>query len=155
MTLQELGSLGEAVSGLAVIVSLVYLAMQIRQNTVALRSASYHQAAEQTWSALLAATHDQALAEAWFGDLPGYAPEHARIIALDTSVLYGFENMLRIKEEGMVDADVWENVITNSLAYLKSPRVQQLLRNRRGPLSQRLLQEVERRPAPPPPTPLP
>jgi hypothetical protein len=70
-------------------------------------------------------------------------------------VLYGFENMLRIKEEGMVDADVWENVITNSLAYLKSPRVQQLLRNRRGPLSQRLLQEVERRPAPPPPTPLP
>jgi hypothetical protein len=32
MTIQELGSLGELVGGFAVIVSLIYLAVQIRQN---------------------------------------------------------------------------------------------------------------------------
>jgi len=38
MTLQDLGSIGELVGALAVLVSLVYLAFQIRQNTQALRA---------------------------------------------------------------------------------------------------------------------
>ncbi len=33
MTLQDLGSLGELVGGIAVVVSVVYLAIQIRHNT--------------------------------------------------------------------------------------------------------------------------
>ena len=39
----------------------------------------------------------------------------------------------------------------NSLAYLRSPRVIQTLQSRAGPLSERLLAEVQRRPAPEPP----
>jgi hypothetical protein len=155
MTLQELGSLGEAVGGLAVIVSLVYLALQIRQNTVALRSASYHQAAEQTWSALLAAAQDAELAAAWMAEMPQAGSVDARIASLDAAVLFGFENMLRIKEEGMVDPDVWENVIANTIGYLQSPRVLAMLQRRPGPLSRRLLEEIQRRPAPEPPGPLP
>lgn len=151
MTLQELGNLGEAVSGIAVIVSLVYLALQIRQNTVALRSASYHQAAEQTWNALLVAAQDRELAEGLGPDLPHPEGFDARLACLDVSVLYGFENMLRIKEEGMVDPDVWENVLANSLGYLQQPRIQYLLRLQPGPLAARLLAEVERRPAALPP----
>jgi hypothetical protein len=38
MTLQDLGSIGEIVGALAVLVSLAYLALQIRQNTQALRA---------------------------------------------------------------------------------------------------------------------
>jgi hypothetical protein len=43
MTLNELGSLGEFVGAIAVVISLVYLALQIRQNTRAVQS-TIHQA---------------------------------------------------------------------------------------------------------------
>ncbi len=33
MTIQDLGAIGDLVGGVAVLVTLVYLAMQIRQNT--------------------------------------------------------------------------------------------------------------------------
>lgn len=42
MTLSDLGNIGEFVSGLAVVVSLLYLAIQIRQNTRSLRASAHH-----------------------------------------------------------------------------------------------------------------
>ena len=48
MTLNELGSLGEFISGLAVVVTLVYLALQIRHNTRAVRSSMHQDMIEST-----------------------------------------------------------------------------------------------------------
>jgi len=42
MTIQELGSLGELVAAIATVATLIYLALQIRQNTTATRAASFH-----------------------------------------------------------------------------------------------------------------
>ncbi len=42
MTLQELGSLGELLAAVATFATLFYLALQIRQNTRAVRAASHH-----------------------------------------------------------------------------------------------------------------
>ena len=41
MTIQELGSIGEFVAALATIATLIYLAVQVRQNTRALRSSTF------------------------------------------------------------------------------------------------------------------
>ena len=41
-TLQDLGSLGEFVGAIGVVVSLVYLAQQMRQNTTSVRAASFN-----------------------------------------------------------------------------------------------------------------
>ena len=57
MTIQDLGSVGELVAAIATVVTLVYLAIQIRSNTIATRSAaaqSVHEAFT-TWYRLLAA----------------------------------------------------------------------------------------------------
>ena len=40
MTITELGSLGEFIGALAVLVTLIYLVLQIRQNTQSIRSQS-------------------------------------------------------------------------------------------------------------------
>lgn len=40
MTLQDWGSLGEVISGMAVLVTLIYLAIQTRQNTLAVRASA-------------------------------------------------------------------------------------------------------------------
>jgi hypothetical protein len=42
MTLSELGDLGELVSAIAVVVSLVYLGVQVRQNTRMMRVSTHH-----------------------------------------------------------------------------------------------------------------
>jgi hypothetical protein len=42
MTLSELSDIGEIVGGVAVVASLVYLALQIRQNTRAVRGSTLH-----------------------------------------------------------------------------------------------------------------
>ena len=42
MTIVELGALGEFVAAIAVLITLIYLALQIRQNTRATRAASFH-----------------------------------------------------------------------------------------------------------------
>ena len=62
MSLQELGGLGEFIGAIAVVISLIYLAAQIRQNTRALNSSSYAQTAEQAWLTQLAVIQDGNLA---------------------------------------------------------------------------------------------
>jgi hypothetical protein len=44
VTLQDLGNLGEFAGGILVVVSLFYLASQIRQNTRAMQATAYHDA---------------------------------------------------------------------------------------------------------------
>ena len=57
MTLSELGNIGEFVGAVAVVVSLVYLAIQIRQNTQTVRATAYHNISAQ-W-----ANHLQSIAD--------------------------------------------------------------------------------------------
>jgi len=49
VTLQDLGSVGELIGALATVATLVYLAVQIRQNTKSVRAASHH-AGSTAWS---------------------------------------------------------------------------------------------------------
>ena len=52
MNLQDLGSLGEIIGALAVVVSLIYVGIQIRQNTIATERANARQAASDQKVAL-------------------------------------------------------------------------------------------------------
>jgi len=46
MTLEDLGNIGEFVGAIGVVASLIYLALQTRQNTRAVRVASFRQISE-------------------------------------------------------------------------------------------------------------
>jgi hypothetical protein len=129
-----------------VIGSLLYLAVQIRQNTKTVRSSSYHQAAEQTWNYCLAVAQDGSLADLLarrYSGEPLTLAEQLRVNSADVALIFGFENMLRLHEEGLVDLDVWKNLIENSMMFLGSKTGRNLLAGRPGPLSKRLLAEVE------------
>ena len=47
MTIEDLGNIGEFIAAIATIVTLVYLAVQVRQNTAALRSSTFQNICEQ------------------------------------------------------------------------------------------------------------
>ena len=48
MTLEALGNLGDLIGGIGVIVTLIYLAVQIRQNTIEVRNAAVQRMLEQS-----------------------------------------------------------------------------------------------------------
>jgi hypothetical protein len=146
MSIQDLANLGEALGGLGVVISLLYLAIQIRQNTRAVRSSSYHQAAEQMWNFCLSVAQDASLAEILAKRVAGESltpPEQLRGDSADQALIYGFENMLRLYEQGLVDPDVWYNFIANSMVFLGGDHCRKLLANRPGPLSRRLLAAID------------
>jgi hypothetical protein len=154
MDIQDLANLGEALSGFGVVISLLYLAVQIRQNTRAIRSSSYHQAAEQTWHYCLAVAQDASLAAIIAKRIAGETltqAESIRANSADQALVYGFENMMRLHEEGLVDPDVWANFLTNSMAE-GGPRefFRTVLATRPGPLSKRLLAAIDALPDRPP-----
>jgi hypothetical protein len=147
MNLETLGGIGDLVGGIGVVASLIYLGIQIRQNTKALRSSSYHQAAEQTWNFCLAVAQSDSLAELMAKravDPAGLTPaEQIRGSNADQALIFGFENMLRLHEEGLVDPDVWQNILVNTMVFLDGPYCRAMLANRPGPLSKRLLAAID------------
>jgi hypothetical protein len=155
VTLEDLGNLGEFVGALGVVVSLVYLAVQIRQNTVHLRqntltaqAAAYHQAVEQSWSALLTGARDPALVDIVIRGSRDQASlsddERVRFEMVVSPQLYCFENLLHGYERGQVDREPWENAVRNSLHWFSQPGFLADARSRPGPLSRRFVALVER-----------
>ena len=50
MTVQDLGSIGEFVAAIATLATLIYLALQIRQNTKTVRASAHHAMTESATS---------------------------------------------------------------------------------------------------------
>jgi len=63
MTIAELGSIGELIAAIATVATLIYLAVQLRQNTRALRSQTFQQISAQMGRNVENITSDPDLAE--------------------------------------------------------------------------------------------
>ena len=63
--LEALGNAGDFIGGLAVIVTLIYLAAQIRQNTRATQAASHHAITDSMSQGNLSITRDPEVARIW------------------------------------------------------------------------------------------
>ena len=65
MTIQELGSLGELVAAIATVATLIYLALQIRHNTQATRSTSFHAISDSMNHVNVSVAQNPGLARIW------------------------------------------------------------------------------------------
>ena len=128
MTLSELGSIGEFISSIAVIISLVYLAVQIRKNTEAERTSTY-QSVVSDFGALnvtMASNPDISFlfgnAMETFGDLR--PDEKARVSQLFFATFHFFENMYYQHRKGYLEEDVWPGWKRLMLTYYARPGFQ-------------------------------
>jgi len=111
VTLQDLGSLGEIIGAAGVIASLIYVALQIRQNTNAV-VAGTHQALFESWSGLSASlTDNPEVSRLVLKAADGYqelAPdERMRFEAFATRLLGQFENVFLQHQRGLVPEETW------------------------------------------------
>ena len=107
MTIQDLGSLGEFIAAMATVATLVYLAIQIRQNTRSVRASSFQTSARDTFEIIDQVALDPELNRIYFAGTRDYrslGPEDRRRFGTYMSSLLGrWENLEFQCEQGVVD----------------------------------------------------
>ena len=130
LTLQDLGNIGELVGAIGVIASLVYLAIQIRQNTAqmeqssrSLRAAAYQDLLHHLANVTLT-TVDSEVAELLDNGRQDYSAlsrvDQSRWRAIIHSFFRNYENAYYQHREGLIDDVQWESLsfaIAGQVAY--------------------------------------
>lgn len=110
MNLEQLANLGEFAGGIAVIASLVYLALQIRQNTQSVRSATLANNT-QIWSSMLLEIGSKDKLDAYLQGAVGkadMAPEHfLQFFMLARALFVSFENQYYQYLHGSMDEQIY------------------------------------------------
>jgi hypothetical protein len=124
-TIQALGSLGEFVSALAVVISLIYLARQMSQNTISVRAASFNSMVQNSIGLLEHAFVDSEFAEFLSrveNDSSSLRPEEAvRWNAYMTAVYRHFGNLVYQYRVGALDQQMWDAYVRTLKEHLRSP----------------------------------
>jgi hypothetical protein len=124
MSLSDLASLGSFVSGFAVLVSLIYLALQVRQTKRNQQIAIRHSRATRVVELHLALA-DAAVADAWLHG-SGSPQEISRTELsqynnLCRALFFHFEDSFYQREEGLLNDDAFETVVAGARLSARSP----------------------------------
>lgn len=128
MTLSDLADVGEIFGGLAVLVSLVYLIVEVRRNTKTARSGA-------AWNATVALAElcEEISASPELAELvlrahePDADPEQftagelAQVFFVCRSVLYKYEGQWHLWKEGTLSDEMWQNRRRWAKAFVSLP----------------------------------
>ena len=152
MTLSDLASIGSLMSGVAVLVSLVYLASQVRQGTKATRSA-IHQNILTGWfgAANLVAEHAEVFAKGLSADGEKFAAlsdaEKLVFVTVAMAMFRHYENVFLQNQEGYVRSEDWDAWNNHLLMYFGMPGVQYWWKMRRDSFSPAFVAFLESAPS--------
>lgn len=124
LTLAQLSDLGELLGGIAVFASLVYLAIQIRQNTRSVRG-STHQQNTELWTRLFLHLAEGEAAQAYAYGMsgePDIRPLHyTQFFFICRAMFVGFENQYYQMRQGVLDPETYaayeRSISTQFLAF--------------------------------------
>lgn len=110
MTLSQLADIGELLGGIGVVASLVYLAIQIRQNTRTVRGSTLHLNTE-IWTSLFVGLSEPSIAQAYVAGMtgrPDIRPLHyTQFFFLCRAMFVAFENQYYQMRQGVLDPDTY------------------------------------------------
>jgi len=125
MTIQDWGAIGELVGGAAVVVTLIYLAFQIRQNTRAIRLSTSHAVANDFRGMFALMAEQSELTEAIHkgsndpGSISG--AEKMRYWGFNGNLAYAFENAYIQSTEDALDPRHWSGMKRMMIDYTSVP----------------------------------
>lgn len=139
---QLLGNYGELIGAIAVLITLIYLAKQIRHSTEVSKVTSYHEAIGQIVTSALEPDFAGLTVKSQ-SDEPLSPEEQVRSFSLASAFIFGHEILLHLFRKGQIDEQLWENIFSNNQVYLSGNMILTVLKSRPGALSQDLLKLVE------------
>ena len=148
-TLQALGNLGEFVGTVGVVISLVYLARQMQQNTTSVRAASFNSMVQNSMALLEHSFRDSEFAAFLHRaemDPGALTPaEKVRWDAYMTAVYRHFGNLVYQYRVGALDRQMWESYQRTLEDHLRrSPAWAAWFEENKGVFSSSLIEQVER-----------
>ncbi len=148
MNLESLGNIGEFIGGIAVIVTLVYLAFQVRQSSTTLRANSVHELTENILRAS-ANLVEPKNAEVYLRGARSYSsltPEEKLRFQLLIGLFVGrFDTVLEYRERGMVDDAYVEWQVEAMRRIFENPGVREFWKSRgQGSVTARVQEWVEK-----------
>ena len=113
MSIQELGSIGEFVAAIVVVITLIFLTLQTRQNTQAAKNTSALSGLLFWTNYLGPIAHDSELADLYARGMQSFAAlrpgEKVRFDFLALTFAKGAETFFRLNREGSLDPSEWES----------------------------------------------
>jgi hypothetical protein len=110
MTLSQLANIGELLGGIAVVASLVYLAIQIRQNTRTVRGSTLHQNTD-LWISVFLRLAEPGAARAYVAGMtanPDIQPLHyTQFFFICRAMFLGDENQYYQMRQGVLDPETY------------------------------------------------
>lgn len=144
--LQALGNIGEFVGAIGVVVSLGYLALQLRQNTSSVRASSFNSMIQNSIRLLEHAFRDSEfaafLARAESDPSKLHDAERVRWDAYMTAVFRHFGNLVYQNRVGALDRQMWDSYRRDLKEHLKSPHWVDWFNDHRVVFSESLVAEV-------------
>jgi hypothetical protein len=147
MTISELGDLGDFLGGIGVVVTLVYLAIQIRRNTRAVRSASLDSVTTSHMEFHRSVWGDPVLNEIWFDGRMGKKElseaESRRFAFMVTTCARHWENAYQKARGGTLEATAWAGMHQELVTVFADPGTQTYWKMIRGMFSPDFVQFAE------------
>jgi hypothetical protein len=129
MTLQDLGGIGEFIGGIAVVISLVYLAVQIRQNTKSVRASTYQAILDSSRSdteLLLVHPHLERVYRVGRRNPEKLNDDERPLFRmLVAQLLLSSESLFLQHQQGAIDSDYWQRRQQTLRGLLSQPGVRQ------------------------------
>lgn len=148
MNWQAIAALAELLSAIGVVLSLLYLAAQVRTSTKQARLDASRELAVRISEASLAAATNRDLAELFqqgAGDLLSLdAADQTRFRGFMNTLFRGFEQQFLLRREGALNDEMWASVTAIIRDFASLPGAQTYLRDRRGWYVPSFIEFIER-----------
>jgi hypothetical protein len=114
VTLEQYASVGQIVAALAVVISLIYLARQVRQNTAMMRVAAAGERVQRDTDMATSISDSQEFAELWvragsaFDTLSDV--EKTRVIFFERRAIVHTHNMFTLRQRGLLSDSDWKEL---------------------------------------------
>ncbi len=125
MTLVELGALGEFVAAIAVLVTLVYLTLQVRQGNGFARAQTRQRMVEQAERELYRLVEDPAIFKCFLKKEPLTEDEKIKLVFWLIASLRQREYEWFQYRDGNIDRETWETYRNVMLTHLTTPRTRE------------------------------
>jgi hypothetical protein len=136
MNLQDFASVAEIAGAVAVVVSLIYVGLQLRDSTSAIRSGAASDATMAMQSWYLELGSNRQACNLWFSGVtspePLPASDEFQFLASMHAVILGMQNCYLLSKEGTLDAEFREAVSTAIVTVKDLPGMDRFWRQRRG-----------------------
>lgn len=141
MKIKKVAAIAEIVSAIAVVISLIYVAYELRQNTAAVRSTAYqsiHDAEDLFWQSISA---DAQLSSVWdaglSGGLDALQPAARSQFAITVRrLIYLYQNVHYQRRKGVVDDELWSAWLASLDEHLDMKGFTEVLTDTRPHLSE-------------------